>query len=236
MSVIRNTNTKIILRLPEKSDRELVGLSASLNDEQIKELAKLEQGVAAIYQNDWVEPVLVKVNKCNLSEVQYSFDEKADSRNIPKIKAQIIRFLIQGRVSEQLDYNVDEIEANLTFLGLSSSMREFIEETILEYRETGNISVWEENNFDKLARRVTLLLEARAKVETAVTTSADNAELTEHLRGFVNKAIQNCTLEEEVFLSQCLMKDFSIGKSENEIREKIYMAWFDDVAEGKVLL
>ena len=38
MSVIRNTNTKIILRLPEESDRELVGKSANLNDDQILEI------------------------------------------------------------------------------------------------------------------------------------------------------------------------------------------------------
>src|SRR5690606_504034 len=55
MSVIRNTNTKICLRLPDLSDRELVGKSMNLNDEQINYLSKLETGVAAIYQNDWQE-------------------------------------------------------------------------------------------------------------------------------------------------------------------------------------
>lgn len=60
LSVIRNTNTKIILRLPDESDRMLVGRAASLNDDQIEELAKLSLGVAAVYQNDWLEPVLCK--------------------------------------------------------------------------------------------------------------------------------------------------------------------------------
>src|SRR5699024_7353924 len=50
MAVIRNTNTKIIMRLPEYSDRELVGRAAGLKDEQIVELSKLNKGVAAIYQ------------------------------------------------------------------------------------------------------------------------------------------------------------------------------------------
>lgn len=57
-AVIRNTNTKIVLRLPNKTDRELVGTSMALNDEQIVELAKLPFGVAAVYQNDWIEAVL----------------------------------------------------------------------------------------------------------------------------------------------------------------------------------
>ena len=54
LSVIRNTNTKIIMRLPDFSDRELVGRSANLNDDQILELAKLPKGVAAVYQNEWL--------------------------------------------------------------------------------------------------------------------------------------------------------------------------------------
>lgn len=63
MSVIRNTNTKIILCLPDESDRMLVGKAAGLNDKQIEELAKLERGVAAISQNDWVEPILCEFDK-----------------------------------------------------------------------------------------------------------------------------------------------------------------------------
>ena len=35
MAVIRNTNTKVILRLPDQSDRELVGKAARLTDDQI---------------------------------------------------------------------------------------------------------------------------------------------------------------------------------------------------------
>lgn len=63
LSVIRNTNTKIIMRLPEYSDRELVCKSANLNEDQIMEVAKLPCGVAAVYQNDWIQPVLCKVSK-----------------------------------------------------------------------------------------------------------------------------------------------------------------------------
>lgn len=62
-AVIRNTNTKIVLRLPDKEDRKLVGSAMALNDEQIRELAKLPQGVAAVYQNGWNEAVLCQFPK-----------------------------------------------------------------------------------------------------------------------------------------------------------------------------
>jgi hypothetical protein len=61
MAAIRNTNTKIVMRLPDRGDRELVGKAMHLNDDQIAELAKLPRGVAAVYQNEWVESVLCKV-------------------------------------------------------------------------------------------------------------------------------------------------------------------------------
>ena len=63
LSVIRNTNTKIIMRLPDRADRELVGRAANLNDDQIIELAKLPCGVAAIYQNEWIQPVLCQIDR-----------------------------------------------------------------------------------------------------------------------------------------------------------------------------
>lgn len=68
MAAIRNTNTKIIHRLPDLSDRELAGRAANLNDQQIIELARLPKAVAAIYQNDWVEPVLCKIAKAEDGE------------------------------------------------------------------------------------------------------------------------------------------------------------------------
>lgn len=63
LSVIRNTNTKLIMRLPDYADRQLVGRAANLDDEQIVELAKLPCGVCAVYQNEWIQPVLCKVPK-----------------------------------------------------------------------------------------------------------------------------------------------------------------------------
>lgn len=66
-SVIRNTNTKIVLRLPDFDDRELVGKAQNLKDAQIEELARLTTGCASVYQNNWQEAVL-----CQFMQ----FDEK----------------------------------------------------------------------------------------------------------------------------------------------------------------
>lgn len=80
-SAIRNTNTKIIMRLPDFADRQLVGTSAGLNDQQLNELARLETGVAAVYQNNWLEAVLCKINVSHQGKrYKYTYDLKAELR------------------------------------------------------------------------------------------------------------------------------------------------------------
>ena len=87
MAVIRNTNTKIIMRLPDQGDRELVGYAANLNDDQITELAKLPCGVAAVYQNEWVKPVLCKVEKFEGNPRPYKFIPSEDVFEYDKTEA-----------------------------------------------------------------------------------------------------------------------------------------------------
>lgn len=79
-AAIRNTNTKIVLRLPESTDREVTGGSIALNQRQFDELPKLPTGVAAVYQNDWQEAVLCSLPK--YEPVDFSLDEKKIVRPI----------------------------------------------------------------------------------------------------------------------------------------------------------
>lgn len=62
IAAIKNTNTKILMRLPEKSDCEAVGNAAGLSDEQIREIAKLGTGIAVVMQNNWLEAVLTQID------------------------------------------------------------------------------------------------------------------------------------------------------------------------------
>ena len=104
LSVIRNTNTKIIFRLPDYSDRELVGKSANLGDRQIAELARLKTGVAAVYQNNWVSPVLCQFDKYAGSEKVYVKPDRHDIGNIAA--SEILDIIMKKDIQEKLD-NVD---------------------------------------------------------------------------------------------------------------------------------
>ncbi|GLC80950.1 ATP-binding protein [Lacrimispora brassicae] len=231
MSVIRNTNTKIILRLPDKGDRELVGYSAGLNEEQVDELSKLKRGVAAIYQNDWVEPVLVQVNKCDLSETIYDFDGITVNADKDNIKSKLVDFLIQGRVREKLNFSIKDIEEGLDSLGLSSINTEFIEEQIADYKENKVLAIWDDSNFRRLSRRITDILGVRARVENSVLSATDDAELTVMLEKIVRQISPDASKSKILALSQCFMKDMSTQQEETEIRRKLYIKWINFTKE-----
>lgn len=101
MSVIRNTNTKIIMRLPDKNDRDLVGKAANLNEDQIAEIAKIPCGVAAVYQNEWVQPVLCKIEKYNDNHSTFSFDF-SDNEGILKSNEQVSSSLLNSIMDKEL--------------------------------------------------------------------------------------------------------------------------------------
>ena len=61
LAAIRNTNTKIVMALPEKEDREVAGKSLGLDDKHIEEISRLKIGEAVVYQTGWEEAVKTKV-------------------------------------------------------------------------------------------------------------------------------------------------------------------------------
>jgi hypothetical protein len=112
MSVIRNTNTKIILRLPDQNDRELVGKAANLNDDQIIELSKLQCGVAAVYQNDWIQPVLCKIQEFRENNNDFHY-QKTDTEAFNKANsiAELRHIALKNVKVENLKEKIEAIDS-----------------------------------------------------------------------------------------------------------------------------
>lgn len=113
MSVIRNTNTKIIMRLPDAEDRVLVGRSANLSDEQIKELAKMPTGVGAVYQNNWLEPVLCKI-RYEKAEGIYRAADTGIEWTDHNAEAVLLN-LLHKAAGERLDMNLADLTACIVY-------------------------------------------------------------------------------------------------------------------------
>jgi hypothetical protein len=60
-SAMKNTSTKIVMRLQEAADQNAVGAALGLTESQTAELYRLDKGVAIVHQEGWNEPVLTKI-------------------------------------------------------------------------------------------------------------------------------------------------------------------------------
>ncbi len=123
-SVIRNTNTKVVLRLPDAGDRELVGGAEALTESQTIELARLPRGVAAVYQNDWIETVLCKVDRFDVPAEGYRYkreptQERPRSSEMAVLVAEIL--LSCERVADPK--RLAMVDGVLRELGMSSFAR-----------------------------------------------------------------------------------------------------------------
>lgn len=108
MAAIRNTNTKIVLRLPDEGDRVLIGRAAGLNDDQIVELSRLDTGVAAVYQNHWLEPVLCKVEHFS-DEKSFAYEYKPSNESDGAIHKYLMRLFALSDDKELSEEDVDVV-------------------------------------------------------------------------------------------------------------------------------
>lgn len=123
LSAIRNTNTKIIMRLPDEQDRRLAGKAAGLKDNQLDEITKLPKGVAVIYQNDWLEPVLCKIEKFKGEERPYKKTSTIFFASSDEQKKTLIQSLLRKNVGEQLDMTVGELTDMLIGMDIPTNLK-----------------------------------------------------------------------------------------------------------------
>ena len=226
---IKNTNTKIIMRLPDGDDRAIAGKAASMKDNQIDEIAKLPTGVAVVYQNDWVAPVLCNIDMYKGKRISYravNLPHKFD--NSKALNTEILKVLLKGRVKLPLTLDTDFILRNLQGHRIATSLKIKVA-GIIKKLEGGEFDIWNDEHFPDLANIVSDLLSAKNHVEQAVNNSKDFKELDAALDSFIEK---NASISENLKLAvrQCLMMQYG---ERDDTSKRIYDAWF---TESKKLL
>lgn len=220
MSVIRNTNTKIILRLPEQSDRELVGKSIGLNENQISELAKLETGIATVYQNDWLEPVLCKIN--HYKETEYNFVEKEIVSDSNELKLDITKYLVKKYNSEKITEDIDILKERILISNYSTKIKLEIL-NCLDLDKDKNIEL---EDFSSIIKNF--------YYNETLLKKASKANNIEEWNKIILKNIDECIgkfkeIDKNIIL-QCLLREFAIY---NQEFEKFYFGW-TEYMRGKV--
>lgn len=220
IAAIRNTNTKIIMRLPDEVDRRLLGKSAALKDEQLEEIARLPKGVAVVYQNDWLEPVLCRIQKFEGKESEYRYqpDTSASPYRRADFNREILKLLLARRVPlDAPDLSI--IEWGLKTQPLTTQCR--IELYLaLKACKDDSFDLWK--RFDRLSTLVVDLLGCRAAVREASKQACDNADFTLRLRSLLPFGSQAL----ELAACQCLVKDLSLHQAE---LEHVYTSWVEHI-------
>ena len=218
LSVIRNTNTKIIMRLPDFSDRELVGKSANLNDDQIIELAKLPKGVAAVYQNEWIQPVLCKVEKVEYDSntFQNTFVGSATPKSfkVDNVKSVILDYLITNWMSEgnHIDYS------SVSELIVNSNISSKIKRLLMEVNDAGG-----DVNLKSIRELVYELLDANQAIEK----SKDKDEIHD----WVDTVVHNFQLPIEFYSKEIINIILALVIEEQQFRDSSYENLFKRFVE-----
>jgi DNA helicase HerA-like ATPase len=224
ISVIRNTNTKIILRLPDMSDRELVGRAAGLDDMQIHELNRLPTGVAAIYQNDWIFPVLCKFNHVNHQSKMFEYDatKQLDQENV--YIQNIIHFLLKDYLKTR-EYSLTS-ETELVSQVMASNIS-----TSLKMKLLGVISSKQELTFEMIKKLITQLI-VIGNTPKHVNDASNFAEWNQVVLRNLHEAVRLLTPEIKNEVLHCVVSERFEGTVE---KDKFYFNWVDFMREGSVV-
>lgn len=223
ISAIRNTNTKIIMRLPEESDRKQAGRSAALSDKQIPELAKLPKGVAVIYQNNWLDPVLCKINKADINEREYIYNPQIQVSEVNEkdIKKMIVMLLVGNRVDESLDIQTDLIRNNIEKVNIPTESKIAIENTIVSLEEGNNPAFFHEESFEELSNIVCEVLDY-GSFKFLIDFIEDEKEIQLKINHLLQDIIGNISKELELAVSQCILRKLV---TENKDKIELYTRW-----------
>lgn len=94
-AVLRNTNTKIVMRAPFEADRVALGGALALDEKQTQQLARLENQTAVVHQSNWVEPVLCRIKLEPIPE--YVEDRHDEDEKIRRSKNRLALLLWNNR-------------------------------------------------------------------------------------------------------------------------------------------
>ena len=134
-----------MLRTPEANDRDAVGRSIGLSADQVNEIAKLPSGVAVVYQNDWVSPVLTMIDKANVEEAPFVNDKPATIKSLRTARSEVIRAIMEPWLPGDM-IPFAELATALNSLEVGRSNRKLLAVMLYTYKNHNGHILWNENS------------------------------------------------------------------------------------------
>lgn len=113
LSAIRNTNTKIVMALPEYLDRDAAGKSLGLTEKQILDISKQSVGQAIAYQSHWEEAVQCQIDRSQVEEKLFQYTPKPRSEAKEDLSIDVLRFLFNGLQDLKYQINRGKLKSDI---------------------------------------------------------------------------------------------------------------------------
>lgn len=223
MSAIRNTNIKVVLRLPEETDRQLIGGSMGLNDGQIAEIARLPSGAAVVHQNDWLEPVL-----CQMTHYQGQIQSyvpvlsQPDGVDMVQWRIQVANLLLGRRTPRAPQVDLQLLRHGLGAVPLSSRVRLALNQMLAARLSGKSMPGDVAEGFDELAA---LLMDAwgcRRELIAAGRTVADLPDARDRMRRIIQTMATGIHDDVHLAVEHCMMR---VIFSSDLTKKQLYAEW-----------
>lgn len=217
ISAIRNTNTKIIMRLPEENDRKMAGKSAALKEEQISEIARLPKGVAVVYQNDWIEAVLCQINKFDGEEKEYIYKDESIYYKNKKINSILINFILNNRLNNPDRISENEVKDAIENFEGSTQLKIKLLSFLKQYKRDRKLKLWEKENLLNQAVIIKNILGFDDIVKDFKNKTLLIQEPDYILNTLIDQKIEKFNTEILLEIKECLVRSYI---EENDITEE----------------
>lgn len=202
-TAIENTSTKMVFNIPGKDACEAMSSALSLNDEQTRELSRLNTGVAVVFQKGWLNPVLMKVD---MWDSRYSCSIRSDdSARIRKLNGDLITCLVKN--SEDADNTLHEMKR------------------LIEHSE-----IYSERKADYLSIVYELEETIRLKKAWSVVHVGNAILRISNIQGLLD-VLYRTDARDVNYVKKHITPEWEVSSAFQEIQEE-YILWFLQILEG----
>ncbi len=221
-SAVKNTNTKLIFRMPDCDDRNKIGKSCGLDEKQIQEIAKLETGVAVIYQGNWESAILCKIDKNKIIFESPTTNREGVCVREKKYRADILSFLLRERVNHKIEINRETLLQAIQGIVIAGRSRKILLRILKKWEIGVADSLLVYTNFKKLAKLIVSILDCEERLIFYAEYLYDFEELDELLKYEIRKKVGFVNEELEKAIMQCIL---SVMYSNDLISKKKFEDW-----------
>mgnify|MGYP003456026830 FL=1 len=221
MAAIRNTNTKIIMALPEADDRECAGKSIGLSDKQIEEIGRQKVGQGIVYQNGWEEAVQCKIKFASINETSFAPQKDELLNATEKTNNEtIIRFLFSC-CNESVGFSEFELtKQNILNSKYSSSLKNNLLRVLHNY-QSGELKM-DERNRAKLLELTGACLGEFGNIQKILSVKKNVSEINTA----VNNLIQDVFgFNDPLIIRFCTRGMFRLQASKSSKVVPLYNEW-----------